>query len=234
MSPSTLNLSVAVLAFVGSHLVLSSIPIRTPIRSKIGKWPFAALYSAVSLVTFYFMLNAYGQIQSVDMWNVPTGLRHAALTLMLIAVILIVHGAVTINPGTFAMEQAGLKKPPSGIHKITRHPVSWGIIIWGLSHILANSDARGLILFSGMVILSFFGAKNIDRKRKAEFGTEWESYEKQTSFYPFHSILQGRTTFTKTDISWSKTVLALIIYAILLWVHPSLFGVDVIPVFTGN
>jgi len=232
MTDTTLNLILALFAFVGSHLLMSSSFIRTPLRAKIGQWPFTIIYSIISFGAFYAVLQTYGQMDATDLWDVPTGLRHLSLTLMFFAIILIIHGTFSISPSAIGMEQAGLKNPAKGIHKITRHPVSWGIIIWGISHILANSDLRGLLLFSAMAALSFFGAMNIDRKRKEEFGDNWENYANTTSFIPFQALLQNRTSLNKFDLSWIKISLSILIYGSILWAHPILFGVDVIPVFS--
>jgi len=234
MTDTTLNLILALFAFVGSHLLMSSSFIRTPLRAKIGKWPFTIVYSIISFVTFYAILQTYGQMDSTDMWDVPTGLKHLSLTLMLLAILFIIHGALTVNPGTFAMEQAGLKNPAKGVHKITRHPVSWGIILWGISHVLANSDLRGLLLFSAMAALSFLGAMNIDRKRQAEFGDSWQNYANTTSFFPFQALFQKHNSLNKSDLSWIKISLSIIIYGSILWAHSMLFGVDVIPVLSGS
>ena len=79
------HLLLASLAFVASHLVMSSGPFRGPVVRALGEWPFKGLYAAVSVAALAWMILAYLAAPEVVVFEPLVGMRHASLTLMVIA-----------------------------------------------------------------------------------------------------------------------------------------------------
>lgn len=221
------HVALSVALFVGGHFLLSAPPIRRPLVRVLGEWPFLGLYSVVALVLFVWVLLAYGAAPVVPVWTPPTALRHVSLSVMPFACILLVAGVTTSNPSLAGVDSGAIAgRGPIGILKITRHPVMWGIGLWGIAHLLANGDAGGMILFGGMTVLALGGALAIDAKKRVALGDAWETYCAQTSYLPFGAVLSGRTRVGLGEIGYARLALGVVLYGVLLAVHGSLFGVD--------
>jgi uncharacterized membrane protein len=224
---SLLHLALASLLFVGSHIVLSSGAVRPPLVAAIGEPLFRGLYSIVALALIVWMVMAYNAAPDLGIWYPATGWRHVSLTLMVPAAILVIGGITTPNPtsaGTDTREMAA--RGPRGFTRITRHPMMWGIGLWGISHLLANGDAAGMLLFGSLTALALLGPLAIDAKRRASMGAEWERFAAETSYLPFAAMAAGRTRLRFSEIGWWRLGLGLALYAVLLWGHPWLFGVN--------
>ncbi|MGF1639721.1 MAG: NnrU family protein [Rhodospirillales bacterium] len=227
MTGSVWHVAMATLAFVGSHFVLSSPPLRGPLVARLGERPFLALYSLLAVALIVWTAAAYNDAPFVEVWTPPTGLRHLSLGVMPFACILVVAGLTTANPSAVGTDgRAVAARGPRGILRVTRHPVMWGFGLWGISHLLANGDAAGIILFGGMTILALAGARAIDAKKSLGDEPSWKAFCDQTSFWPFAAVLSGRTRLGLAEIGWWRPALGIALYVGLLATHPWLFGVD--------
>src|SRR5262245_52557571 len=86
------SLGGAVLAFVLSHLVLSSIPVRTPLIRAIGAGGFRIFYSVVAIGTFVWMALAYGDAPRDVVFASPAWSPWVPIVVMPIALLLLVSG----------------------------------------------------------------------------------------------------------------------------------------------
>ncbi len=229
MTDSLVALFLASLAFVAGHLILSSRPVRQPLIGKIGMWPFRGLYSVVAGVLFTWMITAFNKAPEVMLFESTIGMKHLTLSVMALVSFLLVCGYTTLNPTAIGMEKAGLQSGPRGVLKITRHPIMWGVILWALSHILANGDAAALIFFGGLAVLAFAGACHIDMKRRHDGGTEWDAFMKETSHIPLLAILKGQTRVERGEYRWWQILLSVGLYAGLLFLHEPVIGRYVLP-----
>lgn len=221
-------LAAAVAAFVVSHLALSAAPLRGPAVARIGEWPFRILYSTLSLALFGWMIATFAAAPRLDLWTPPPALRLLAAAIVLVAFVLVVAGLTTPNPTAVGQERA-MSAPPSGILAVTRHPMMWGIVLWGIAHLLANGDARGIIVFAGMILLAAAGMAHLEARKKAAMGATWDAFAAGTSVWPFAAIAAGRARLNFAELGWGRIGLALAVYAGLLYAHRMLFGVAPIP-----
>jgi uncharacterized membrane protein len=229
MTGELIQLVAASVLFLGSHLFLSHPPVRNPLRERLGKWGFRSFYSLVSIAFMVWMVMAYGDAPRTDLWNAHTSIRHGSLTIMLFAIFLIICGATTVNPGIMDMQEKGLSNGAVGILKITRHPVMWGIALWGISHALSNGHLEGVIFFGSLSALALVGASHIDYRRTQRFGDKWRDYMAVTSHIPLGAIIKGRVKVEKGEIRWWQTLLSIILFVGLLFGHETLFGPYVLP-----
>jgi len=219
----------ACILFVGGHLVLSHPPVRNPLREVLGKWGFRAVYSMAALGSLVWMITIYGTLPKTVLWHAPTFIRHGSLTVMLISIFLIVCGVTIFNPGLLEMEERGLKNGVVGILKITRHPVSWGVALWAVSHALASGHLEGAIFFGSFAALSLVGATHIDYRKSLRSGQPWREFVAATSHIPLGAIVTGRCRIEKGDFKWWQTLLSVALFLGLLFFHQAIFGKNVLP-----
>lgn len=230
-----LGLASAVALFVASHLILSLPWIRDALVALLGEHTFRALYSAIALGLLLWVALAYRDAPIVDVWYPPIGLMHLSLLIMPLASILFVAGLTTPNPSAIGGGQSeSISQGPVGVLKITRHPVMWAVVLWGLAHLLANGDAASLILFGGITLLALVGAAAQQAKKRRQLGRDWQAYAQQTSFLPLAALLSKRTRLSFGEIGWWRIALGFVLFALLLWLHPWLFGVDPLPIWNAR
>ena len=194
-----IELAVALAAFVGGHFFLSSRWARDPIVARVGERPFLAVYALTAALTLVWAVHAYVAAPDVTLWVAPTGVKHIALTVVLLSAILVAASMSPDNPALAGMPPPKLEDGPRGIFRITRHPFMWGVALWALTHMLANGDAASQILFGGFAILALLGTAHTDTRKRRLLGPAWETYARQSSHIPFLAIAQGRTR-----IAWSE------------------------------
>jgi uncharacterized membrane protein len=228
MSQGLIPLAIAMALFVGTHIWLPDPPVRRVLARVLTERGYLAAYSLLSIALLAWVINAYKAAPHIEVIVPNTGMRHASLTVMLIASFLLVCGFVQRNPSTVPAAQLGWKPEVKGIFKITRHPVMWGVALWGISHSLANGHAAALILFGGMSVLALVGALHLERRKRATLGDDWMAFEAGTSFVPLFAIAAGRTRMERGEIPWWQTLLAIAVFAGMLYVHARL-GRDVFP-----
>lgn len=223
------QLIAAAVVFVLLHLLISGTRLRTALVSGIGEGPYMGLFSLASVAVLVWLAIAYGHAKGMGgvYWDLGRGARDAQLVIQLLAFLLIVPGLVTRNP-TSVKQEASLDRPDvaSGMLRITRHPFLWGVAVWAAGHLLVNGDTPSILLFGSLLVLAVFGTFSIDAKRKTALGSKWDGFAAQTSNVPFGAIVSGRQKLSLGEIGWWRIVLAVVIYAAVLFAHPYLFGVN--------
>jgi uncharacterized membrane protein len=100
----------------------------------------------------------------------------------------------------------------------------WGIVLWGVAHVLARGDLASLLFFGGFTVLAALGTVLIDIRKAATLGEDWKRFAAVTSNLPFAAIAGGRNRFPFGEIGWKRIAAALVVYVLLFFVHPYLFG----------
>lgn len=98
-------------------------------------------------------------------------------------------------------------RAPNNLKRYIRHPQLSSVLFWGVGHLLTNGDSRSLVLFGG---LSFWAALQIVFINKRD--GQWKKPDS--------------VPFLKDIIT---VVVAVAVFAGLLYFHESLFGVAPIP-----
>lgn len=228
------SLLAAAAFFVLIHLLVSGTRVRDALTGRIGQGPYMGLFSLASVAGLVWLGFAYGQSRgeawNIAYWGVTPATRHIQIALQLVSMLLIVPGLTTPNP-TSVRQEAVLGRPDAvkGMLRITRHPFLWGVALWALGHLLVNGERSSIVLFGAMFALAILGTASIDAKRKRALGPTWDAFAAQTSNVPFAAILGGRQALKVGEIGWWRLVLAVVIWAVLAWTHPMLFGVAALP-----
>ena len=222
----------AALSFVLLHLLVSGTVLRGAIVTMIGEGPFMGLFSLASVAGLVWLGWAYGQAKGTGpvYWDLGTGAKHAALGLVLLAMLLAVPGLTTPNP-TSVKQEGALEKPDAikGMLRITRHPFLWGVAVWAAGHLLVNGDPASLVLFGTMLFLALTGTASIDAKRRRALGAKYDAFVAKTSNLPFAAIAAGRQKLSLGEIGGWRIALAVGVWALIAWAHPYMFGVRALP-----
>ena len=206
-----LALVAASLSFVGSHFLMSH-PLRAPLVGRFGANGFMAVYSAISLITFVWMIIAFGHAPKTDaLWPVGDVVWIAASALTLVAAVLFA-GSFIRNPSLPGVPDALAAQTPSGVFKATRHPMMWGFALWGVGHLLVAPRIDNFIFSGSIVFLALAGSKAQEIKKRSLMGGQWAKWLRRTHFFVRPAAL------LRAGIGpWVSGIL---IWTIATWAHP--------------
>jgi uncharacterized membrane protein len=218
------QLTLAILAFVGGHFLLSRQPVRRPIAARVGELAFSGLYSSVMLAAFVWMVTAYRAAPFIPLWSVPPAARMIPTIVMPFACLLLVGSLTVRNPTLIMQSIAANGDPAPGLLKVTRYPMLWAFGLWAVAHLIVNGDVAALPLFGGIAILALGGTLAIDAKRRARDPVGFARLAAQTSNMPLAALIAGRTRVNVGDIGWWRLLLAAALYVSLIFAHPLFSG----------
>lgn len=224
----------ALAGFVLLHVGISATGLRAVLVRTMGEWPYRGLFSVLSagflaaiVVTFAMARTEAADLGLSPLYAPPAWAFHATHAINLLAFIFIVGGLLSAGPTMVGFE-GGLRKddPAKGFARITRHPFLWGVALWGAGHLLVNGERYAVMLFGALAVMVMLGARSIDRKMRVRDPEGWAAYAQVTSNIPFAAIASGRNSLRIGEIWW-RTVLAVVAYFAVAYVHNPLFGVRV-------
>ncbi|HVJ52818.1 MAG TPA: NnrU family protein [Aliidongia sp.] len=223
------SLVLAGVIFLGSHVLISSTPLRGTLRDSLGEGGYLGLYSMLAAVTLGWFVVAFIRAPAIPVWQPPLWTHWITIALLPIASILMVGSFATRNPTAVGQERRAREDDPApGLLRVTRHPQMWGIGLWGIGHLAANGDAAGIVFFGFITLLALGGSFLIDRRKRLALGTDWPRFAEVTSNIPFLALLAGRTKLRPGEIGVAPVLAGLLLYAVLLLAHPLFTGVPVI------
>jgi uncharacterized membrane protein len=162
---------------------------------RIGTWGeggWKGAYSVLSLIGFVMIVYGYGATREapIDLWTPPLWTRH--VTVLLTLPIFIMFAA------------SGM--PGSHIKAALKHPMTLGVKLWALAHLVSNGRLGDVLLFGGFLawaVLVFIAARKRDRAQ----GTTYVA-----------------TGWTKDVIAVAIGLIAWVVFAFYL--HAKLIGVS--------
>lgn len=178
-------LLIGLLVFSLIHLLPSVPPLHRSVKAKLGDKAYRGVFSLLSLaslalVIWGFIIAPADSIREPAAWA-----RHLTLALMPLVFILLASN--------------GTKTP---LRRFIPHPMTTGVMLWGLLHYLANGETRSAWLFGTFALLS--ALQLLSRLWRPKGPT------------PVYSQRALITT----------VVAGLVAYGVLLLAHPFLFGVS--------
>ena len=215
------------LLFGGFHLLLSSGPVRGRLIEGIGLKAFKGAYSLIALATFFGLFWTYfhGKHTGALLFDRSTAARHVVELVMLVAVLFLSMAHGSKSPATTAADMTGDRpSSPTGIHRITRHPLNTGFALFGLAHMLVNPTVGDWIFWGGFPVFSVVSAIHQDRRMLASGSPEFRSFYAQTSFLPFAAIFSGRQRMVWNELRWRGVAIGVVLYVVLRLVHPHAMG----------
>jgi len=215
------------LLFGGTHIIGSSVPVRTFAIRRIGKLGFKGLYSLVALSTFAALCYFYftHKHAGFHLYNSGYFLQLLAILLMLAALVILLQGLVSANPMTTQAELSGrYVSSGQGIQRITRHPQNFSFALFGLAHMLVNPYMGDWIFFGGFIVYGVVSAIHQDRRHLATGSKAMRQFMADTSAIPFAAIMKGKQRFGLDEYYPPALVAAIVIFILLKLLHPMLFG----------
>ena len=208
--------------FAGTHLVLSSLPLRGQLIARLGEKGFVRLYSLIAFATFIPLVWVYFGNRHAGgvIWNLAAapGVRPLGAALAVLAIALIVGGVLHPSPALVGMKQAWGAR---GLTRITRHPLFMGFALWALSHLLLNGFLTDVLFFGGMLAFSLAGAAHQDARKRAIEEERLGQFFAETSYWPFGAIIAGRNRIIWRELPWIALAVgaaaAIGIYALHPW-----------------
>ncbi len=96
---------------------------------------------------------------------------------------------------------------PGNIKRFVRHPQMVAVILWGVAHLLTNGSNRAIVLFGGLTLWAVLEIALCNKR-----DGEWQKTAKVAA---------------KSDVI--TVVIGIVVFAVVAYFHPNLFGVAAIP-----
>ncbi len=179
------SLIAASVAFVGTHFAMSH-PFRAPLVKVLGAGGFMIAYSLVSAACMAWMYFAFvGTPAGAPLWGDYGDAVWVVASIVTLVAMVLFAGSFVGNPALPApgAEKAALREP-SGVFRVTRHPMMWGFALWALAHLIAAPTARTVVVALAIGVLALVGAHLQDRRKEALMGDAWQRWEAKTSYWP--------------------------------------------------
>lgn len=173
--------------FFSIHFLPSFAGLRKNLVARFGLKTYKLGFTAVALLGLVLIIVGKANAPFEHVYTPPSWGRHVTMLCVLIAFILLPAANM-----------------PTNIKRFTRHPMLWGVSIWGVGHLLANGDLASILLFGGFVVFSIIEMISANVR-----GAQ----------------LQSHKVPLKKDVI--VVVAGLVVYVGFLFLHPYLFGVPV-------
>lgn len=216
--PDLVQLIAASIAFVGSHFAMSH-PLRAPMVKLFGEKLFPAIYSVVSAAAMVWMYLAFTAIETpnLPLWQGFGDISWGLASVLTLLAMVLFAGSFIGNP---ALPAPGAEKAaraePTGVFRVTRHPMMWAFALWAISHIIAAPTDRTLVVATAVLLLALVGSHMQDRKKQVLMGDAWAEWESKTSYWPRLGSIFGAGA-----VAW---IGGLVLWLALSWVHIPLGG----------
>jgi uncharacterized membrane protein len=211
--------------FAGTHVVLSSVPVRSKLVARLGETTFVRLYSLVAFSTFIPLAWVYfgNRHAGAVVWDLAAtpGVRPLAMALAVVAFALIAGGVFHPSPALVGIKRSWGAR---GLTRITRHPLFMGIALWALSHLLLNGFLADVVFFGGLLVFSLAGAAHQDARKRATEKARLGQFFAETSYWPFGAMLAGRNRLIWRELPWISFAAGAAAAVGLYALHPWAFG----------
>ncbi|OAN77812.1 NnrU family protein [Jannaschia sp. EhC01] len=211
----------AILAFFVSH----SVPVRPRIRASLvqglGQSGFTAAYSLLSLAVLAWVIGAAGRAPFIPLWHWAPWQNHLVLGVMGLVCLLLALSIARPNPFSFGGARNEAFDPARpGVVRASRHPLLLALGLWAFAHMVPNGDLAHVLLFGMFGGFAALGHRIIDRRRQRQMGPAWHSLQ-----HKMQSASRAGGIAVSLDTA-ARVTGAGLLYGLLLWAHPWLFGVS--------
>ena len=174
-----------IVPFFGLHAMPSLPNVRDRLIGCMGEKRYKGAYSLVALIGLILIGIGYTRVDYQELWSSPVWASYLALAVMPIAFILQVTAELRGH-----------------IRKKIKHPMTIGVLLWAVVHLVANGDRASLYLFGSFARFSLFSIISSSRRGKLPSYTTAKS---------MHDVI--------------AVGIGIVLFAGVLWGHGFLFGV---------
>ncbi|MEM9668066.1 MAG: NnrU family protein [Pseudomonadota bacterium] len=216
-----MDVLIAMAVFVFSHIAISRTRLRPLAIGAMGERTFRACYSLMSLTLLAWVIITMINADRIVFWYAPGWAYPFAAIATIIAFILIGLGAYVPNPLSASFRRKGYDPKKPGTVGWIRHPLIWGLTIWGFAHIPANGDWPSLILFAGTAAFGVLGTRGLDKRMKTRLGEEtWDELQPAVGHIDLNALI--------------GVAIGMALWATILVGHAHLFGADPLSVLQAQ
>lgn len=214
--------------FLIAHVIPALPAVRRALQARLGEGGFIGAYSVLSLLLFAWLIRAALHAPYVPLWFTGAWGYWFALVLLPLAALLLGAGALAPNPLSIAFVTRPYAPAVPGAVAITRHPILWGLGLWGLAHLPVNGHLVGLLMFGSLGVFALVGMGVVEGRRRQVLGEDrWQALAGGTSFLPFLALLRGRARWPRDRVTLVGGAIGLLLAGLLLaGGHLWLFGRD--------
>lgn len=215
------------LLFGGTHVLGSSVPVRTRLIRALGLQGFKGLYSLVSFATFIPLVWVYASNKHAGtvLYASAPWMNTVTDVLMFLALFVLTQGFVTPNPLSTQAEMSGqYTSSARGIQRVTRHPLNTAAALMGLGHMISNPFSVDWLFWGGLVAYSIISAAHQDRRLAATGPDAVRHFQAETSAIPLAAVLAGRQRLRLGELSKGAALVAVVLFAVLRAFHGAWFG----------
>lgn len=222
------------LIFLVSHRVPTMAPVRARLIRMLGERGYLSAYSLLSLGLLTWLIVAAGRAPYVELWTVHAWHYWVPNIAMPVVCAMIAFAMATPNPLSFGgAHNARFDPARPGMTGVARHGLLWALALWAAAHIPPNGNLAHVILFGVFAGFSLMGMVVIDRRKRRQLGDEtWRQLAVATSAWPLQALLSGRWR-PRVEGAWKmllcRALAAILLYLILLGLHPAVIGVSPLP-----
>jgi uncharacterized membrane protein len=128
------KLALGVLLWSFTHFVPAAFTgLRKALVARMGENAYKGIFTVLMALAIYLVISGWKATLPENVYLPPAWGRHVTALLVLIGFVLF-----------FAPYSA------NNIKRFLRHPQLTGVICWGAGHLLANGEARSIVLFGGL------------------------------------------------------------------------------------
>ncbi|HXH28523.1 MAG TPA: NnrU family protein [Candidatus Polarisedimenticolia bacterium] len=213
--------------FGGTHVVGSSVPVRSRLIRRLGLPGFKGVYTLVAFATFIPLCYVYltDKHAGAVLFEPGEAMRWLAQAVMLLAFLFVGQGLATPHPMTTQAELTGsFPDQARGVQRITRHPENLGFGLFGVAHCLANPTVGDWLFFGGFAVYALVSAAHQDRRTLASGPPAVRAFQQQTSFWPFAAILAGRQRVVIRELRMNALWISATLFLVVRIFHGRIFG----------
>ena len=208
------ELALAFALFTCAHALPARPAVRQGLTRRLGTRTYLLLYNAASLLLLWWLIAAAGRAPFLAVWAPAAWQAHTALVALAASCVLLALAVGRPNPFSFGGGDPTRFDPERpGIVGLTRHPILLAAALWAGAHLLANGDLAHVLLFGAFMAMSLGGMAILDRRSRRRLGADWAR------------LAVGRAP-TPLPGDGLRLVLAALLFAGLLLLHPAVIGVD--------
>jgi uncharacterized membrane protein len=212
----------AIAVFLAAHILPAATGLRGILIERLGRPVYLSLYSLISLATIAWVIVAAVAAPYVELWPPDRAVALLPVVLMLPASVLFVAAAGQPSPLSVSFRGGLPAQGRTGLSGLLRHPLLWAFFLWSGSHLIANGDVVGVILFGSLSLFSLFGMKRLETRAARRLSPE----DLATVQACYAGGLAARV---KRLSPWRLVIeagLGVLLYAALLHLHGPVIGVD--------
>lgn len=212
-------------AFFISHRVPMRPATRARAEAVLGKRGFILAYSALSLAILVWLVVAAGRAPYVTLWPREPWQAWVPVITMAPVCLLLAFSIARANPLSFgAAQDAPFDPAHPGLLRWVRHPLLLALALWAGAHVVPNGDLAHVILFGLFAGFALLGMKIMDRRKRRLMGAErWRALTDAIHRAP---ALPHPASWRGAGL---RVLAAVLLYGLLIFLHPVVIGVSPLP-----